>query len=43
VLERRIAEGDLALYRACLELDLRTVQCDETVLRNVNTPEDLPS
>jgi molybdopterin-guanine dinucleotide biosynthesis protein A len=42
VLERRIADGDLALYRACLELDLRTVQCDEASLRNVNTPADLP-
>ena len=40
-LERRIAEGDLALYRACIELEPRTVQWDETALRNVNTPEDL--
>ena len=43
VLERRIAEGDLALYRACLELDLRTLQWDEDALRNVNTPADLPA
>jgi molybdenum cofactor guanylyltransferase len=42
VLERRIAVGDLALYRACLELEPRTLQWDEDLLRNVNTPEDLP-
>jgi molybdenum cofactor guanylyltransferase len=41
VLERRIAAGDLALYRACLELEPRTVQWDEELLRNVNTPADL--
>jgi molybdenum cofactor guanylyltransferase len=43
VLERRIAAGDLALYRACLELEPRTVQWDEEQLRNVNTPADLPA
>ncbi|MGH3040558.1 MAG: molybdenum cofactor guanylyltransferase [Gaiellaceae bacterium] len=41
VLERRIAAGDLALHRACLELELRLVQWDEEPLRNVNTPADL--
>ena len=41
VLEQRIAAGDLALYRACLQLDLRMVQWDEEQLRNVNTPADL--
>jgi molybdopterin-guanine dinucleotide biosynthesis protein A len=41
VLERRIAEGELALYEACLELELRTVQWDEALLRNVNEPGDL--
>jgi molybdenum cofactor guanylyltransferase len=42
-LERRIAEGDLALYRACIELEPRTLQWDEGALRNVNTPADLPA
>ena len=42
-LERRIAEGDLALYRACIELEPRTLQWDEAALRNVNTPADLPA
>jgi molybdopterin-guanine dinucleotide biosynthesis protein A len=41
VLERRIAAGDLALYRACMELEPRTIQWDEGMLRNVNTPGDL--
>ncbi len=41
VLERRIAAGDLALYRACLELERRTLQWGEDELRNVNTPADL--
>jgi molybdopterin-guanine dinucleotide biosynthesis protein A len=41
VLEQRIASGDLALYRACIELEPRTVQWDEEALRNVNTPADL--
>jgi molybdopterin-guanine dinucleotide biosynthesis protein A len=43
VLERRIAESDLALYRACLELEPRVIQWDEALLRNVNTPDDLKS
>jgi molybdopterin-guanine dinucleotide biosynthesis protein A len=41
VLERRIAAGDLALYRACIELEPRVLQWDEGLLRNVNTPDDL--
>ncbi|MGH3011070.1 MAG: molybdenum cofactor guanylyltransferase [Gaiellaceae bacterium] len=41
VLERRIAEGELALYRACVELEPRVVQWDEALLRNVNEPGDL--
>jgi molybdenum cofactor guanylyltransferase len=41
VLERQIAAGELALYRACLELEMRMVQWDEEELRNVNTPADL--
>lgn len=41
VLEQHIASGDLALYRACLALEPRTVQWDEADLRNVNTPADL--
>jgi molybdopterin-guanine dinucleotide biosynthesis protein A len=41
VLERHIAEGDLALHRACLELEPRVIQWDEAFLRNVNTPDDL--
>jgi molybdopterin-guanine dinucleotide biosynthesis protein A len=43
VLERHIAESDLALYRACLELEPRVIQWDEALLRNVNTPDDLKS
>ena len=41
VLERRIAAGDLALHRACAELEARTLQWDVHELRNVNTPADL--
>jgi molybdopterin-guanine dinucleotide biosynthesis protein A len=41
VLERRIAEDDLALHRACLELQLKLVQWDEEELLNVNAPTDL--
>ena len=41
VLERRIAAGDLALYRACLELSRGVVQWDEALLVNVNEPADL--
>ena len=41
VLDRRIAEGDLALHRALAELDTRVVKCDEALLMNVNEPADL--
>jgi molybdopterin-guanine dinucleotide biosynthesis protein A len=41
VLERRIAAGDLALYRACVELEPRVLRWDEDVLANVNEPSDL--
>ena len=43
VLEQRIASGDLALYRACIDLEPRTLQWDERALVNVNTPADLQS
>jgi molybdopterin-guanine dinucleotide biosynthesis protein A len=41
VLEQRIAAGDLALYRACIELEPRVLQWDEALLTNVNEPGDL--
>jgi molybdopterin-guanine dinucleotide biosynthesis protein A len=41
VLDRRIAAGDLALYRACAELEPRVLQWDEAALANVNEPGDL--
>jgi molybdopterin-guanine dinucleotide biosynthesis protein A len=41
VLERRIAAGDLALYRACVELEPRVLRWDEAALRNVNEPGNL--
>ena len=41
VLERRIAAGELTLYRALEELSVRVVEMDEDELRNVNTPADL--
>lgn len=41
VLEQRIAAGDFALYRACVELEPRVLQWDETLLANVNEPADL--
>jgi molybdenum cofactor guanylyltransferase len=40
-LERRVAAGELALYRAFEELSVRVVETDEEELRNVNTPADL--
>jgi molybdopterin-guanine dinucleotide biosynthesis protein A len=40
-LERRIAAGDLALYRACVELEPRVLRWDKAALRNVNEPGDL--
>lgn len=42
VLERRIAEGEYALYRALEELETRVVEADEELLRNINSPVDLP-
>ena len=41
VLERRIAEGDYALYRALEDLFVCMIELDEHELRNVNTPADL--
>jgi molybdopterin-guanine dinucleotide biosynthesis protein A len=41
VLERRLVAGELALYRALEELEVRVVETDEDELRNVNTPADL--
>jgi molybdenum cofactor guanylyltransferase len=41
VLERRIDAGELALQRALNELRTRTVECDETLLVNVNTPAQM--
>jgi hypothetical protein len=40
-LERRIAAGDLALYRACVELEPRVLRWDEEALANVNEPSNL--
>jgi molybdenum cofactor guanylyltransferase len=41
VLERRLEEGRLALHEALAELDTRRIGVDETLLANVNTPDDL--
>jgi molybdopterin-guanine dinucleotide biosynthesis protein A len=41
VLEGRIARGELGLRDALADLDTRVVTCDETLLRNVNSPDDL--
>jgi molybdopterin-guanine dinucleotide biosynthesis protein A len=41
VLERRLAEGDLALHEALVELDTTRLQLDAEELANVNTPDDL--
>jgi molybdopterin-guanine dinucleotide biosynthesis protein A len=41
VLERLVAAGDFALYRALEELTVRVVELDEKELTNVNTPADL--
>ena len=41
VLERRIELGELALRDAVTELESRTVEVDEALLRNVNVPADL--
>ena len=40
-LERCIAEGDFALYRALDDLAVRVLHLDAELLRNVNTPADL--
>jgi molybdopterin-guanine dinucleotide biosynthesis protein A len=41
VLERRLADGDLALHEALTELDAMRLPLDEIQLENVNTPDDL--
>ena len=41
VLERRLAEGPLALYRAYDELDVVELQLDPALLADVDTPRDL--
>jgi molybdopterin-guanine dinucleotide biosynthesis protein A len=41
VLERRLAEGRLALRDALAELDTRQIDLDESLLANVNTPDEL--
>ena len=41
VLERRLAEGELAVRDAAAELGARIVPGDPELLRNVNTPGDL--
>ena len=41
VLQRRLAAERLSLRDALRELDARTVELDERLLANVNTPEDL--
>jgi molybdopterin-guanine dinucleotide biosynthesis protein A len=40
-LERRLAEGELALHVALDELDTRIVRIEAAQLVNVNTPDDL--
>lgn len=41
VLERRLADGELALRAALAELETRVVRIDPTHLANANTPEEL--
>lgn len=41
LLERRLATGPLALYRAYDELDVVTVELDPAVVADVDTPADL--
>ena len=41
VLERCLTEGRLALHEALGELETRRVRVDETLLANVNTPDEL--
>jgi molybdopterin-guanine dinucleotide biosynthesis protein A len=40
VLERRLAQGPLALYRAYEELDVVELQLDPALLADVDTPDD---
>jgi molybdenum cofactor guanylyltransferase len=41
VLERRLAQGPLALYRAYEELDVAELELDPSLLVDVDTPTDL--
>ena len=41
LLERRLAEGPLALYRAYAELDVVEVEVDPALVADVDTPGDL--
>jgi molybdenum cofactor guanylyltransferase len=41
VLERRLGDQLLALHEALAELDTRRIEVDETLLANVNTPDEL--
>jgi molybdopterin-guanine dinucleotide biosynthesis protein A len=41
-LERRLASGPYALYRAYDELDVAVVELDPRVVADVDTPADLP-
>src|SRR5436190_23059420 len=41
VLERRLAGGPLALYRAYDELDVAEIELDAALLVDIDTPEDL--
>jgi molybdopterin-guanine dinucleotide biosynthesis protein A len=41
VLERRLGDHRLALHEALAELDARRIKVDETLLANVNTPDEL--
>ena len=40
-LARRLSEGRLALHAALAELDTRRLEVDESLLTNVNTPDEL--
>jgi molybdopterin-guanine dinucleotide biosynthesis protein A len=42
-LERRLAEGRLALHETLAELATRRIDADAHLLVNVNTPDDLSS
>jgi molybdopterin-guanine dinucleotide biosynthesis protein A len=41
LLEQRLAEGPLALYRTYAELDVVEVQVDPALVADVDTPSDL--